>query len=109
MSRKRTPVASQGDVHEFLLLPQVLEGGEYGGMEVVPSQRVLLLWGGLGPHRALRRCNLYANDYAVFYPTVVLARTDRQRSLRWKFCYLSRIDGGIGGVVVVLVENFGGF
>lgn len=55
-------LARQRDVHEVLFVSEVPEGREDGSVEVVPSQRVLLLRGGVAPHRAKRRGNLYAND-----------------------------------------------
>lgn len=105
---ERATVAGQGDVHEVLLVPQVPEGGQYGGVEVVPSQRVLLLWGGLCPHWALGRCNFYANDYAVRYTTALFTRRVLFRSLRRKFRYLPCIydTGVVLRWVVFLVENF---
>lgn len=38
---------------------------QYRCVKVVPSQRVLLLWGGVAPHWAKRGGNLYANGWAV--------------------------------------------
>lgn len=57
-------VAGQRDVHEVLFVPEVPERGEYGRVEVVPAQRVLLLGGGVAPHWADRGGNFYANGAA---------------------------------------------
>lgn len=58
---ERAPIAGQGDVHEVLLILQMPKRGQYARVEIVPSQRVLLLWGGVAPHWAKRGGNLYAN------------------------------------------------
>lgn len=43
-------------------------------VKIIPSQRVLLLGGGLGPHWAQRRGNLYANDCAGWYTPFLKAQ-----------------------------------
>ena len=41
------PVAGQGHVAERLLVPQVLEGGDHVGLEIVPAETKLLFLGHL--------------------------------------------------------------
>lgn len=43
MRRECCAGAGERDVDEVLLIAQATEGGDHGGMEVVPAQRVLLL------------------------------------------------------------------
>lgn len=64
--REGAPIARQRHIDEVLLVPEMPEGRQDRRVEVVPSQRVLLLWGGVAPHWAKRRGNLYANDWAVY-------------------------------------------
>ena len=60
--RKRTSITGQRDIDEVFFISQVSKRRQNRRMEVIPAQRVLLLGGGVAPHRAKGRCNLYAND-----------------------------------------------
>lgn len=60
--RERTSITGQRHVDEVFLIPQVSKRRQDRRVEVIPTQRVLLLGGGVAPHRAKGRCNLYAND-----------------------------------------------
>lgn len=62
---KRASIACESNIHKILLIFQMSKWRQYRSVEVVPPQRILLLWGGVAPHWAKRGGNLYANGWAV--------------------------------------------
>lgn len=88
---KRAAITCEGNIDEILLIFQTSKRGQNRRVEVVPAQRVLLLWGGIAPHWAKRGGNLYANGWTVRWRSVLFWSVDYYSCCPWFSRYVLRI------------------